>query len=127
MLIWTGTKVGHRGADYEQFKKDKANKMICLLYHHFPDLKDKIIDYYTSTPLTYQDYTGTEKGSMYGVVKDVNKTMEYRVPHKTKIPNLFLTGQNINSHGILGVIVGTIVTCSEFLTAQRIYKQILDA
>lgn len=124
---WIGTKVGYRGAEYEQLKKDKADKMINLLCQHFPGLKDKISDFYTSTPLTYQDYTGTEKGSMYGVVKDVNKSMEYRVPHKTKIPNLFLTGQNINSHGILGVIVGTIVTCSEFLTAQNLYKQIIEA
>jgi len=37
------------------------------------------------------------------------------------------TGQNINSHGILGVIVGTIVTCSELLTAERIFLQILEA
>ena len=124
---WRGTNIGHRGTDYEQFKREKAEKMIDLLCQHFPEIKDKISDYYTSTPLTYLDYTGTENGSMYGCVKDVNKSMEYRVPHKTKIPNLFLTGQNINSHGILGVIVGTIVTCSEFLTAQKLYKQILDS
>jgi all-trans-retinol 13,14-reductase len=37
------------------------------------------------------------------------------------------TGQNINSHGILGVIVGTIVTCSELLTAERIYREIIEA
>lgn len=30
----------------------------------------------------------------------------------------------VNSHGMLGVLVGTIVTCSEFLTAKTIYKQI---
>jgi len=64
---------------------------------------------------------------MYGVVKDINNGAAYRVSHKTKVPNLFLTGQNINSHGALGVLVGTIVTCSELLTSKRIYEQIIEA
>jgi all-trans-retinol 13,14-reductase len=64
---------------------------------------------------------------MYGIIKDINRGAAYRVSHRTKIPNLFLTGQNINSHGALGVLVGTIVTCSELLTAERIYKQIIEA
>ena len=81
----------------------------------FPGLRDKLEDYYTSTPLTYQDYTGTEGGSMYGIAKDVSLGAGCRVPHRTKVPNLLQTGQNINSHGILGVIVGTIVTCTEIL------------
>lgn len=38
-----------------------------------------------------------------------------------------MTGQNVNSHGMLGVLVGTIVTCSEFLTAKTIYDQIMEA
>jgi all-trans-retinol 13,14-reductase len=49
------------------------------------------------------------------------------VPHKTKIPNLYLTGQNINSHGMLGVLIGTIITCSELLGASNIYHQIIEA
>ena len=61
---------------------------------------------------------------MYGIARDFNAGAACRVPHRTKIPNVLQTGQNINSHGILGVIVGTIVTCSEFLTAQTIYEQI---
>ena len=43
------------------------------------------------------------------------------------VNNLLQTGQNINSHGILGVIVGAIVTCSELLTAEKIYQQIIEA
>jgi all-trans-retinol 13,14-reductase len=32
------------------------------------------------------------------------------------------TGQNINSHGILGVLVGTIVTCTEIVGPLEIDK-----
>ena len=124
---WIGTKVGHRGKAYEAFKLRKAERLLTSVENQFPGLRDNIKHYYTSTPLTYQDYTGTEAGSMYGVARDINLGAAYRVPHRTKIPNVFQTGQNINSHGILGVTVGTIVTCSELLTAERIYQQIIEA
>ena len=112
---WKGTHVGHRGEDYEAFKHEKAERLLAAVEQEFPGLRDKLEDYYTSTPLTYQDYTGTEGGSMYGIAKDVSLGAACRVPHRTKVPNLLQTGQNINSHGILGVIVGTIVTCTEIL------------
>ena len=124
---WRGTKVGHRGEDYEAFKQHKAEKLLTSVEQQFPHLRDHIKHYYTSTPLTYQDYTGTEGGSMYGIARDIHLGNACRVPHRTKIPNVLQTGQNINSHGILGVTVGTIVTCSELLTAERIYQQIIEA
>jgi all-trans-retinol 13,14-reductase len=124
---WLGTHVGHRGADYESFKKMKAERLIDSLSIQFPDFRQHIKHYYTSTPLTYFDYTGTEGGSMYGIAKDISLGSAGRVPHRTKVPNVLQTGQNINSHGMLGVLVGTIVTCSELLSAKTIYQQIIDA
>ena len=122
---WQGTRVGHRGDDYEAFKRQKAERLLDELERHFPGIRADIEHYYTSTPLTYLDYTGTARGSMYGIAKDVRLGAAGRIPHRTKVPNLLLTGQNINSHGMLGVMVGTIVTCSELLTAKTIYEQIV--
>lgn len=124
---WQGTAIGKRGFEYEVFKKAKAEKLLDVLEKHFPNIREKIEEYYTSTPLTYLDYTGTEGGSMYGVAKDITKGAAYRVPQRTKVPNVYQTGQNINSHGMLGVLVGAIVTCSEFIPAKTIYEQIKDS
>ena len=124
---WKGTTVGRRGKEYEEFKRAKAEKLLDVLEQHFPGIRSQIETYYTSTPLTYLNYTGTEGGSMYGNTKDINAGNACRVPHRTKVPNLYLTGQNINSHGMLGVLVGSIVTCSELLTSKVIYKQIKQA
>ena len=120
---WKGTSVGHRGEDYEAFKHEKAERLLAALEQEFPGLRSNIADYYTSTPLTYLDYTGTEGGSMYGIAKDVSLGAACRVPHRTRVPNVFQTGQNINSHGILGVLVGTIVTCTEILGPLAIDKR----
>ena len=112
---WQGTCVGHRGADFEAFKHEHAEQLIQDVERHHPGFTAAIDTYYTSTPLTYLDYTGTENGSMYGVAKDIHLGPAGRVPYRTKVPNLFLAGQNVNSHGMMGVLVGTIVTCSELL------------
>lgn len=124
---WQGTSIGQRGEDYERFKVEKAERLLDEVEREFPGLRGGIDSYYTATPLTYLDYTGTQDGSMYGVAKDITFRAACRVPHKTRVPNLLLTGQNINSHGMLGVLVGSIVTCSELLTAEKIYRQIVEA
>ena len=127
LAAWSGTTVGHRGTDYEDYVYRRAWRLILALDRRFPGIKDCIEHYYVSTPLTYRDYTGTQDGSLYGIAKDITLGNVGRVPHKTRIPNVFMTGQNVNSHGMLGVIVGTMVTCGEFLTPKYIYEQILEA
>ena len=65
--------------------------------------------------------------SMYGIAKDVNKGISGRVSHRTRIPNLLLAGQNINSHGMLGTLVGSVITCSDIIGEQKLYSEIINA
>lgn len=121
---WENTTIGKRGADYEDFKKEKAEKLLNKLEESFPGIKNSIESVYTSTPLTYRDYIATKNGSMYGIIRDKNFPTQTLVSQRTKIPNLFMTGQNINSHGILGVIIGAMITCAEFLGMNHIIREI---
>ncbi len=127
MTPWLHTTVGHRGDDYERFKREHAERLIDCVERAFPGLRNNIRHYYTSTPLTYRDYTGTPEGSAYGIAKDITLSVACHVPQRTKLPGLYLTGQNINSHGILGVLVGTIVTCSDLLGTEYLYRQIITS
>ena len=124
---WKDTTIGHRGLDYECFKHEMAERLLDIVEKDFPNLRNTIAAYHTATPLTYRDYTSTPDGSIYGLAKDVNKGITGRVSYKTKVPNLFLVGQNINSHGMLGVLVGTMTVCSQLIGDQKVKKQIIDA
>jgi len=124
---WESTSVGKRGQEYNDFKANKAEKLISEISKIFPDIKNKIKTYYTSTPLTYRDYTGTINGSAYGILKDSNNPLRTYILPRTKIHNLLLTGQNINIHGILGVSVGSILTCAEFVGFDYLLKKVKDA
>ena len=124
---WDGTRIGQRGKSYEDFKKEKAEIILDALEQEVPGIRNDIEKYYTSTPLTYLDYTGTPEGAMYGVAKDINVIGTGSVSCKTRIPNLLLTGQSITSHGMLGVLAGSLVTCSEVLTSDEIFAQLKEA
>lgn len=116
-----------RGEGYEEFKKTKAEQLIQQLGKRFPKISQNIAAYYTSTPLTYRDYIGTKDGSLYGIVKDYRDPMRSFLSARTKIPNLLFTGQNLNMHGVLGVTIGSVVTCSEFLGNQYLMEKVRQA
>jgi all-trans-retinol 13,14-reductase len=126
VTTWKGTKIGKRGEEYENFKREIAEKMLTLLEKQLPGTRQNIEHIYTSSPLTYLDYTGTEQGSMYGVLRDCNESIHSLVSQRTRIPNLFQTGQNVNSHGILGVIIGSILTSGELIGVNHIVEHIKE-
>ena len=124
---WEHTTVGQRGDDYNEFKQRKAEKLLEVVERKFPGFRNNIDSYFTSTPLTYRDYTGTKDGSAYGILKDSNNPLASVVLPKTKIPNLFFTGQNINLHGILGVTITSVLTCAEFTGLNHLIRKIKNA
>lgn len=123
---WSDTRIGHRCHEYEIFKKEKAFRLLSIVEKDFPGINANIESFYTATPLTYRDYTLNPGGSMYGMAKDITLGTRGRIPFRTKIPNLFLVGQNIMSHGILGVLAGTIKVCAAILGDDKINREIQE-
>lgn len=126
MQQWKDTTIGRRGAEYEQFKDAMAERLLDAVEKDFPGLRDAVEEYYAATPLTYRDYTLTPEGSIYGLERNVNNIAD-RVSFKTKVPNLLLVGQNINSHGMLGVLVGTMTVCQHLLGEETVRQQMMEA
>lgn len=116
-----------RGEGYAEFKRRKAEALLEKVYLRFPELKDAIKSYYTATPLTFRDYMGTADGSIYGIAKDYTDPLRTFISHRTKLSNLLLTGQNVNMHGVLGVSISALVTCSELVGLPYLLKKIDDA
>lgn len=113
-----------RGEQYERFKLEKAGKMIDALEKKIPGLRHVIQQIYTSSPLSYRDYIGSFEGNMYGYMKNSENPLKTMVSPRTKIDNLFLTGQSVNMHGILGVTIGAFNTCAEILGKETIDKRL---
>ena len=110
---WADTVVGHRGEIYEQQKQRTADECIRLAERVIPGLRDMVKKCYTSTPLTWRDYTLSPCGSAFGVRKDCRQPLITMLSPKTPIPNLFLTGQSLVLHGVEGVTMTAFKTLEE--------------
>lgn len=132
LLPWADTfnttaEKNDRGESYEEFKNRKATTFLNEIEIKFPGIKNCIQSIHTSTPLSYRDYIGGHNGNMYGYIKDSNNPMKSFIASKTKLNNLYLTGQSINMHGVLGVTIGAVVTCSEIVGKEYLVNKINQA
>lgn len=121
---WEDTYVGRRGKEYEEWKKECAERIIDRIEEVYPDFRNCIEAINTASPLTIRDYYGVKEGSMCGYSKDCNNMALSHLPVVTKIKNLLLTGQNINLHGFCGVPLTAINTCEAILGRNYILNKI---
>ena len=124
---WSDTSIGRRGDSYETFKQNKAQEILDFITPYAPEIIENIENIHTSTPLTYRDYTATPEGSAYGIIKNCNNPLVTLIPTRTKIDNLFLTGQNLNVHGALGVTLTAAHTCAHLIGTEYLAKKIGEA
>ena len=122
----TTAEQSDRGENYEEFKARKQERFLKEIELKFPGIRDCIRSVHTSTPLSYRDYIGGYNGNMYGYVKDSDNPMKTFIATKTKLDNLYLTGQSINMHGVLGVTIGAVLTCSEIVGKEYLVNKIND-
>lgn len=114
-----------RGETYAEFKKKKTAVFINELKRKFPNIEACIQSIHTSTPLSYRDYIGCHRGGMYGYTKDIENPLKSFISPRTRIENLYFTGQSLNMHGILGVTISGVVTCSEILGPEYLLEKIV--
>ncbi len=121
---WQDTRVGQRGADYRAMKERMARECIALAETVLPGLGGAVCGCYTSTPLTYRDYTCVPEGSAYGLRKDFRNPLGTLLSVRTPVPNLYQTGQNVMLHGIHGVTMTALFTCAAIVGKEKIWNMI---
>lgn len=104
-----------RNEAYESKKEAMMNAILSKTFTRYPELKTAIVARSMASPLSFRDYTGTPNGSMYGPLKDLRFPAQTQIGLRTKISNLFLTGQNVNLHGVMGVSITAVATCAELI------------
>ncbi len=128
---WADARPKHRGDDYEALKQKKLDECIDLADSGLRNLlggrflRECIDTAYTSSPLTWQSYTGIPGGSAYGIAKDWTNPMATVLSPHTPLPNLLMTGQSLNLHGILGVSMTSVLTSSCILGLDALTSEIL--
>mgnify|MGYP006089223743 FL=1 len=104
-----------RGESYEKFKEKMAKKILEVVYKHVPEIK-KAMDYYElSTPLSVRDMAHYPKGEMYGLDHSSERFRQDWIRPKSKVKNLFLTGQDITTVGLTSALFSGLLTASSIV------------
>ncbi len=120
---WRSTRSGQRGHEYEQTKLRLARELIERVGHITGPLKDvNIIDVYT--PLTIRDWVNSPNGSAYGVMRSDSQMLSAAMLNRTKVKGLFLSGHSVLAPGILGTIIGSLLTVKFIVGPQRFEREI---
>ena len=103
---WAGTTWGKRGDDYEALKQSYAERLLEHLYDKLPQLRGRIDYWEVSTPLSMQWFCGYGRGELYGLDHDPQRMQQGWLRPRTRIPGLWLTGQDVMSCGVAGAMMG---------------------
>ena len=125
---WADSTTGHRPDDYYRWKEqmiEKALKMIEPIGFEVP-LQLAVAYADAGSPLTIRDYYGNSRGAMYGLHPSTRNPLQAHLSPNTRVGNLFLTGQDVNFHGLVGTSLTSVLT-AESLVGQNVIVNKINA
>lgn len=109
---WEATLETNRPEAYEEFKKELTDRMIKAMEARIPEIM-KHLDYFElSTPLTAAFYTKAIKGAIYGLESSPQRFACSELRTRTPIKNLYMSGIDIASLGVVGGMVTGVLTAA---------------
>ncbi len=116
---WAGRTWGKRGDDYEALKQSCGERLLEHLYDKVPQVRGRLDYWEVSTPLSMQWFCGWERGELYGLDHDPGRMRQRWLRPKTRVPGLWLTGQDIMSCGVSGAMMGGLASATAVAGARR--------
>jgi all-trans-retinol 13,14-reductase len=109
---WSGQPWKNRGSEYEQLKDNLTRRLIHELEQQVPSVVGHIVHAELSTPLSTRHFMNYEKGEIYGIASTPARYAARWLGARTPIRNLYLTGQDVTSLGVVGAMYGGVVSAS---------------
>lgn len=110
--------------DYLKLKEQIANRMLNILQQHVPQAAEYIDYYEVSTPLTFKHFLKRPKGDFMGLAATPERFQQKWLKAETPIKNLYLTGQDVTTDGIIGALMGGVLAASRVLGKNLIQEVI---
>jgi len=104
-----------RGEDYEAAKQRITGALLDLVEQHHPRFRDLVEYCELGTPLTFEYFTAAPSGSIYGYPGTPGKYRKRWLAPGTPIRNLYLTGSDVALLGIMGALMGGVLTASRLI------------
>jgi all-trans-retinol 13,14-reductase len=117
---WKGTTWGKRGNGYEGFKAELGERLMRHLYDKLPQLEGRVDYYEVSTPLSTEWFSGYRRGELYGLDHSPERLQQDWLGPRTRIPGLWLTGQDTLTCGVAGAMMAGMLTTTAMVGMRKI-------
>ena len=117
---WKDTTWGKRGEDYDAFKADLGERLMRHLYDKLPQLEGKVDYYEVSTPISTEWFSAYQHGELYGLDHTPERLKQDWLGPRTRIPGLWLTGQDTLTCGVTGAMMAGVLTTTAMVGIRKI-------
>ncbi|GAB5569784.1 all-trans-retinol 13 [Prionailurus iriomotensis] len=120
---WQEKAEGKRNSDYETLKNSFVEASLSVVMRLFPQLEGKVESVVGGSPLTYQFYLAAPWGACYGASHDLDRLHPHVMTSmraQSPIPNLYLTGQDVFTCGLVGALQGALL-CGSTILKRNLY------
>ncbi|XP_057597226.1 all-trans-retinol 13,14-reductase isoform X2 [Hippopotamus amphibius kiboko] len=120
---WQDEPQGKRSSDYETLKSSFVEAAMSVVLKLFPQLEGKVDSVTGGSPLSSQFYLAAPQGACYGAEHDLGRLHPGAMASlraQSPIPNLYLTGQDIFTCGLMGALQGALL-CSSAILKRNLY------
>jgi len=112
---WADVRWKRRGLDYDALKQNLADRLRRVLEEQVPGVRGKIDFCELSTPLSTRHFANYQRGEIYGLAGTPERFRARCLNPQTAVPNLYLTGADAASPGVVGALVGGVLAASSIL------------
>ena len=116
---WQHSTWGKRGDDYEAFKRELGERLMQHLYDKLPQLRGKVDFFEVSTPVSTNWFAGYRHGELYGLDHTAERLQQNWLGPRTRIPGLWLTGQDVLTCGVTGAMMAGMLTTMAMVGMRR--------
>ena len=116
---WEGSTWGKRGEDYEAFKSELGERLMRYVYEKLPQLEGKVDYWEVSTPQTTNWFSGYSEGELYGLEHSAQRLQQDWLGPRTRIPGLWLTGQDTLTCGVTGAMMAGVLTTTAMIGMRK--------
>lgn len=109
---WAGSRWMKRGDDYLARKENIRERLLEELFRHHPQAREALDYLEVSTPLSYETFAKRERGGFMGIESSPQRFRQTWLRAQTPIKGLFITGQDLATDGVIGALVGGVLSAS---------------
>lgn len=119
---WADSTHSHRPEGYRNWKTAMTEQAMQMAQEVLGPLETTYIE--AASPLTIRDYSGTTRGTCYGMHSSAQNLATTTLVPRTRLANLFLTGQDVNFHGLVGTSLTAVLTAETIVGRNKIVNSI---